>query len=102
MGQESAYKLLGGDLHDFLLIIVAVIPPAERYGIVTHVNQPVVGDSDTVRIATQVIDNPLCIAKWRLTIDHPVYAVQFIEKLTEALFLIQIFHIAIEMEILLL
>src|SRR5215470_17993327 len=53
--QESPDELLGRQDHSFLLIVVSVVPPAEFHLPVFDFHQPVIGNSDPVSIAADVV-----------------------------------------------
>jgi len=46
MQQEAADKFVGRERHDFLLVVVGVVLPAEADVAVFHVEQAVVGDGN--------------------------------------------------------
>ena len=51
---------------------VAVIFPGKGDAIVGDLDEPMVGDSDAVRIAAQVAQNLLGPGKGLLAVDHPI------------------------------
>ena len=55
--QEAADELVGGDGHDLLPIVVAIVLPGEADLAVLDVAQAAVGNGDAVRIASDVIEN---------------------------------------------
>ena len=44
--EESSDKLIGREGHDFLLIVVAVVPPVEFHLSVFDIHEPMVGNSN--------------------------------------------------------
>jgi hypothetical protein len=55
--QEAADELLGRELHGFVLVVVAVVPPAEPNVAVLEVEQAVVGDGDAMRVLRNIAEN---------------------------------------------
>ena len=85
--QEAAQELIGGDRHDFLLAAVRIVFPAKRDSIILERHQPMVGDGDAVRIASEIVQNMLGTAKGWLGIDDPVLVEELSEKLAKATWL---------------
>ena len=69
--QEAADELLGRELHGFVLVVVAVIPPAEPNFAVLEVKQAVVGEGDAMRILRNVPENLLRPGKRSFGVHHP-------------------------------
>ena len=69
--QEAADELIGGEGHDFLPIVVAIVLPSEADPAVLDVAQAVVGNGDAVRIASDVFEDLLGSGKGRLGKDDP-------------------------------
>jgi hypothetical protein len=49
--EESPNELLGRERHDFLLIVVAVVPPVELHLSVFDLQDPMIGNRDPVGVA---------------------------------------------------
>ena len=64
-------ELVGGDGHDLLPIVVAIVPPREAHLAILDVEQAIVGNGDAVRIAADVFEDLLRSGEWRLGVDHP-------------------------------
>jgi hypothetical protein len=71
MEEESSDELIGREGHDFLLIVVAVVPPVEFDLPVFDFHQPMIGNSDPVSLATDVVHHLLRAGEGRLCVDHP-------------------------------
>ena len=52
--QETPDELVGRQGHDFALVVMAVIAPAETDLLARHVDQAAVRDGDVVRVATEI------------------------------------------------
>ena len=87
MDQESAQELICGDRHDLLLAAVRIVFPAKRDSIILERRQSMVGDGDTVRIASEIVQNMLGTAEGWLGIDNPVLVEELSEKLAKAMWL---------------
>src|ERR1035438_3467650 len=53
--EESPNELLGRERHDFLLIVVAVVPPVELHLSVFDLQDPMIGNRDPVGVAADVV-----------------------------------------------
>src|SRR5664280_1307025 len=83
--EESPDELLGRESHDFLLIVVAVVPPVELDLPVFDIQQSMVGNRDTVRVATHVVHHLLGSGEGRLCVDDPFHVAHWIEMPAENL-----------------
>ena len=83
MQQETAKKLLNRHGHQFLLVRMDIILPAERYIAVRKGNQPVIGYRDAMGEARQVIQNVIRSAKGRFCIHNPLVLMQDPQKGTK-------------------
>ncbi len=72
MQQKTADEFAGRDGHDLLPIAVPIILPAETHRAILDIDEPVVGDGDTMRVAADVIEDLLGPCEGRLGVDHPV------------------------------
>src|SRR4051812_23017073 len=72
MKKEAAQKLLCCDRHQLLFAAVSVILPAERHEAIGEVNDSMIGDSDTMGVAGQVMKNVLRAAERRFGIHDPI------------------------------
>ena len=52
--QETPNELVGRQGHDFALVVVPVIAPAETNLLAGHIDQPAVRDGDAVRVAAEI------------------------------------------------
>ncbi len=59
-----------------LFVLVRIVFPAERDLAIGEVDDPVVGDGDTMGVAGQVLQNMFRSAEWPLRIDDPVLTKQ--------------------------
>ena len=76
--QEAVQKLFAGKSPGADFVIVFVILPAKGHFRIADRNNPMVGYSDTVRIAGQVMQNMLGSAKRGLGVDNPVLSRQVV------------------------
>ena len=102
MEQKPPQKLLGGDGHQTLLAVVGVIFPAKGDVAIGNVDDPVIRDSDAMRVAGQIVEDVLGASKWPLGVDYPVVTKQWPQKGIECLFVGQWFHAARKPQLLLL
>jgi hypothetical protein len=83
MEKESAEELLGRYRHESLLVVMRVVLPAEGDPIIGEVHQSVVGDSNTMGVASEVVENVAWATEGRFRIHHPVLAEQRTKERTE-------------------
>jgi hypothetical protein len=81
--QESPDELPGRDGHNFLLVIVSIVPPPEADLAAFDIHDPMVGNSDTVRVAPDVIHHLLGSREGRLGVDDPFDIADTIEVAAE-------------------
>src|SRR6476659_2182025 len=72
MDQEAADELATIQRHRLLAVAVPVILPAEADLAVVHGQQPVVGDGDTVGVASDIVEDLGWPGKRPLRVDHPL------------------------------
>jgi hypothetical protein len=82
--QEPPQKLLGGDRHQPFLVLVGVVFPAERDLAVGQAYDPVVGDSDAMRVAGQLMQDVFGSAEGSFGVDYPILAEQRPQKAWKA------------------
>ena len=85
--QESAQKLSGRNGHDLLLAAMRIVFPAKRYPIILEGNESMVGNGDAMGVTSEIVQNMLRAAEWRLGIHHPVLAEELSEKLAKTTWL---------------
>ena len=90
MKQKPAHELVLGNGHDSRLVAAGIVPPTKCDVPAIEGNETVVGDRDTVGVASEVTDHLLGAAEGGLGIDNPVLAKQRSEKRREALWLFQV------------
>jgi|SRR4029079_11310206 hypothetical protein len=94
MQQEAPEKFLGCDRHQSLLAFTCVVFPAEGYFAVSEIDDPMVGDGDAVRVASQILKDVLRPSEWPFGVDDPVMAIQRAEESLESFLFGQRFQIA--------
>jgi hypothetical protein len=72
--QETAQELLRAERHDFLLISVGIILPAESNLIIRESDEAVVGDGHAMGVAGEIAEHMMGTAEGWLGIDDPVLA----------------------------
>ncbi len=72
MNEEAADELPTIQRHRLLAVAVPVILPAEADLAVVHGQQPVVGDGDTVGVASDIVEDLGWPGKRPLRVDHPL------------------------------
>jgi hypothetical protein len=85
--EESADELLGRESHDFLLIVVAVVPPVELDLRVFDIHDPMIGNRDPVRVAADVVHHLLGSGEGRFGVDDPFQVAHRIEMPAENLWI---------------
>jgi hypothetical protein len=83
--EESPNELLGRGRHDFLLIVVAVVPPSELDLPVFDLQYPMIGNRDSVGVAADVLDHLLGSGERRFGVDDPFHIAHGIEMPKENL-----------------
>src|SRR4051794_16694955 len=81
--QEAADELAGIERHRLALVPAAVILPAEADATVLACEQTAVGDGDPMRVAPEVVENPLWPAERSLGVDDPWEAAQRLDLRAE-------------------
>ncbi len=74
--EEPPDELVRLDRHDFLFVVIRVIPPAERDFVVLELYQPVIADRDPVCVSAEVLQNVFGLFERRLAVDDPLLLVQ--------------------------
>jgi hypothetical protein len=72
MEKKAAQKLLSCHGHQFLFAAVGVIFPAERDLTIGEVDAPMIGDSDAMGVAGQVLKDVLRTAERRFGVDDRI------------------------------
>jgi hypothetical protein len=75
--QEPPEKFLGGDSHQPLFALMGIIFPAEGDPVIGKIDDPVVGDSDAMRVAGQVMEDMLGSSEWPFGVNYPVVTKQW-------------------------
>lgn len=83
MQQEAAQELLNRHGHQFLLVPMGIILPAECHFAIRKRNQSMVGYSNAMRIACQVVQNIFRSAKGRFCIHNPLVPMKHPQKGTK-------------------
>jgi hypothetical protein len=85
MEEESPDELLGRESHDFLLIVVAVVPPLELDLPVFDIHDPMIGNRDPVGVAADIVHHLLGSGERRFGVDDPFHMAHGIEMPAEYL-----------------
>jgi hypothetical protein len=72
--QEATQKLIAREGHQFLLIVVSGVTPAEGDLAVGQRDQAMVGDGDAVSVATEILQYVLGSAEGWFGVDDPIFA----------------------------
>jgi hypothetical protein len=54
--EETAHEFVCAELQCSVLVAIGVVLPGEADGLRSHVDEAVVGDGDTVRIASEILE----------------------------------------------
>ena len=76
MKQEPSDELIGFKGHDFRFVVIGVVPPSKRDGVVFKFHKPVVADRDPVGVSAEIIQNVLGLLERLFAVDDPVLFVQ--------------------------
>ena len=87
VGQEPSQELLAGYSHQSLLALVGMVFPAERDLAVGKVDDPMIGDGNAMRVASQILEDMLGPSEGTLGVHHPVLTEQRTEKRMESFLL---------------
>ena len=82
---EAAQELVGSKCHGALFAAVGVVLPAEADLGSRDGKQPMVGDGNAMRVASQIMQHVRGAAKGRLGIDDPVLPIKLAQETGEAL-----------------
>jgi hypothetical protein len=96
--EESPNELCGGNRHQPLFVAVRVISPAECDVITIECNQPVIGDRDAVRIATEIANNLLRSSECGLRVHNPMLPEQGSKKCRERLEFVEALDLSGELQ----
>ena len=83
MDEKPPDKLDGVQRHEFGLVAVGRVSPAESDPAILHGNQSSVGNSNPVGVAGQVLKDLFGSAKWLLNMDYPVLVVELVKEAIE-------------------
>ena len=81
--QETGQELVRRNGHDLLKSAIFVISPKERNLAMAQLEEAVVGDGDTMGIASQIAQNLVRSCERRLGLDDPVMNEQRLEEIVE-------------------
>ena len=85
MQEESLDEFVCRKGHGFLVIVVAIVSPVEFHMTAFDVDDPMVGDSDPMRVAADVVHHLLWSGEGRLGVNDPFHISHRIEITAESL-----------------
>jgi len=71
--KESTNELVGGNPHLLLFVAVSVIPPKKRHVVAVEGKQSMIGNRNTMSIASEVPYHLLGATEGWLGVDNPVF-----------------------------
>ena len=71
MEEKAPDELVGGEGHDLLLVVTAIVPPSKTHFAILDIEETMVGDRHSVGIATEVIEYLAWPGKRPLGVNHP-------------------------------
>ncbi len=83
--QKSPDELVRREGHGFLLIVVAVVSPVEFHLAIFDVDEPMIRNGDSVRVAADILHHLLWPGERRLGVDDPFRVSHQIEMTRESL-----------------
>ena len=81
--KKSAQELMGGNGHDLLFAAMSIVSPTERDAPVLEGHEAMVGNSYSMGVAGQVVENMFGAAEGWLGVDHPVLLAKCPEEVDE-------------------
>ncbi len=84
MHEEAAYELKSGKSHYFPSVVILVVAPFEGYATILNTEDTVIGDSNAVRVTSEVLDDTGGRFEGRFAVDDPfllIARVQQVEKM---------------------
>jgi len=81
--KKAAQELVCGNGHDPVLAAMGIVSPAEGDAIILEGHEAMVGDSDAMGVAGQVVENLFGTAEGWLGVDDPVLLAKLPEKVAE-------------------
>ena len=81
--QEAAQELICRKGHELLLAAMSVVLPSEGDSIVVEGDETMVGDGNTVSVASQVVEDMFGPSERSLGIEHPILTEQRSQKSVE-------------------
>ena len=85
MQQEAADKFVGVERHGLDTIALTPVAVGKADAAVTHVEESVVRNGDTMRIAADIVQDVRRAGKGRFGVDDPLVSIELIAKLCKAL-----------------
>ena len=73
MREKTADKLRGGEGHQLLFAIVAIIEILEGDCIFSNCNNAMIGDRNAEDVTPQILDQFLFVIEWGFDIDFPIF-----------------------------
>ena len=77
--RKATDKLHGFQSHHILLCSLSVVLPGERHMCIVHIDEPVIGDGDFMRVPPEVFNDLLRTSERALGIHHPFMTKQRIK-----------------------
>ena len=97
--KKTSDELIDIESHHFLAPAVAIVSPLESNATVFHGNQPVVGNSDAMGVAREIIENVPRAAKGGLGKNNPLDLAAFLQKAFETFGLGKFQNLTVELEL---
>lgn len=72
MQQKAANEFVSRYAHELLAIAMPIIFPAKAHRAILDINEPIVEDGNTVRVATDVVEYLIGLSEGRLGVNHPL------------------------------
>jgi hypothetical protein len=99
MQQEAPQKLVDVQAHQPSFVSMRRIAPVKGDLVVGKRHQPVIGDSNPMRIAAEIAESVLGPAKRPFGVNHPFLSKRQAQQLCEDLWARKRFHVAVEAEL---
>jgi len=96
--KETANELIGGEGHDFPLVVVPVVAPFESDVAIFYRNDAVVGNGNPVGITTEILDDAGGGLEGRFAVCHPIFFEQSFYEIGEVSGVVEIRGVIVEIK----
>ena len=99
MHEETSDELKSGNGQEFPFVVISVVTPFERDDTIVDFDNAAVGESDSVSIATEILDDTMSRFEGRLRVDNPFLTEASVDKIVKIAVVSEISLVVEEREI---